>query len=92
VKDPTKYGVLFFGDERRSWFGAGLSGEFRAIGFRFAPQFDEILDDVIVHDREPIRGVRVALSSAGQPCVAQQLWPIPSVRSNGSLVSRCSRL
>ena len=69
-----------------------MSGEFRAIGFRFAPQFDEILDDVVVHDREPIRGVRVGVVF-GRPAVRRPaVVANTNVRSNGSLVSRCSRL
>ncbi len=44
--------------------------ELRALGFEFAPQFDEIFDDAVMDDREPVRGVRMRVVF-GRPAVGR---------------------
>ena len=56
-----------------------------------APRRDElgaqrevVLDDAVVDDADRADLVRVAFSSDGRPCVAQRVWPMPTVPGAGS--------
>lgn len=48
-------------DQMRDHFGVGFRGENPALGHEFVAQFAEILDDSVVNDREPRRGMRVGV-------------------------------
>ena len=54
----------------RDDFGVGLGDEFGALGLQLAAQLDEILDDAVVHDREPLGGVRMGVV-LGRPAVGR---------------------
>ena len=60
----------FGGDEMRDDLGIGLGGEFRALAFKLAAQLAEILDDAVVHDGEPLGGVRMRIV-LGRPAVGR---------------------
>ena len=46
-------------------FGVGFGRERDALGFELAPQFAEILDDAVMHDGEPVGGVRMRVGLVG---------------------------
>ncbi len=56
------------GDEVRDHLGVGLGAEFGAGLFQLLPQLAEILDDAVVHDCEPVGGVRMRVV-LGRPAV-----------------------
>ena len=51
--------------ELRDDFGVGLGLEGYPIGFELAAKFAEVLNDTVVHDGQPIRGVRVGIALRG---------------------------
>ena len=55
-------------DEMGDNFGIGLGRELDAVGFEFAAQLGEVLDDAVVDDRERVGGVRVRVVF-GRPAV-----------------------
>ena len=49
------------GDQMGDHLGVGLAAEFRALLLQLLAQLAEILDDAVVHDREPVGGVRMGV-------------------------------
>ena len=58
------------GDEMRDHFGVGLGRELGALGLQLFAQLAEILDDAVVHDREPVGGMRMRVV-LGRPAVGR---------------------
>ena len=52
-------------DEMRHHFGVGFRTEFDALGFQLFAQLAEILDDAVMHDREPVGRVRMRVAFVG---------------------------
>src|SRR5262249_19335936 len=48
-------------DEMRDDLGVGIAAELRAVLRQFLAQLTEVLDDAIMHDREPVGRVRVGI-------------------------------
>ena len=69
--DRRSAALHLLADQMRNHFGVGLGDEFGALGLQLAAQLDEILDDAVVHDREPFGGVRVRIvlgrTAVGRP-------------------------
>ena len=66
--DRRKPVLHLVGDEMRDDFGVGLGRELGALRFQLSAQLAEILDDAVVHDREPVGGVRMGVV-LGRPAV-----------------------
>jgi len=66
--------------------GVGLAGELVPEALEFGLDLREVLDDPVVDDRDPAVAVApvqstcgCAFASVGRPCVAQRVWPMPSL-------------
>jgi hypothetical protein len=67
-------------DAMRDDLGVGLGGERRSRALQLGAQLVVVLDDAVVHDREPVLGdVRMRVALDGTPCVAQRVCAMPSL-------------
>ncbi len=53
------------GDQVGDHLGVGFGGEFGAASLKLAAQFREVLDDAVVHDRNPVGGVGMGIDFVG---------------------------
>ena len=74
----------FLADEMRDNLAIGFGGELGALALQLAPQFAEILDDAVVHDREPVGGVRMRVV-LGWPAVRRPAGVTDADRSRQRL-------
>ncbi len=60
----------FLGDQMGDDLGVGFGREFDARGFQLAPQLGKILDDAVVHHRQPVGSMRMGVV-LGRPAVGR---------------------
>jgi len=67
------------GDELRNNFRVRLGREDVSGSFQLALQLAVIVNDAVVDDGDPLRGVRMGIDCRWFPWVANRVWPIPAV-------------
>jgi len=79
------------GDQVREHLGVRLGVEDVALRLQLGLQLEVVLDDAVVHHRDAFVRVRVRVLVRRRPCVAQRVWPMPTLPSIGVTCSRASR-
>jgi hypothetical protein len=79
-------------DQVRDHFGVGVGFEPRLRLLQLFLQLGVIFDDAVMDDGDAVGRVRVGVILVRPPCVAQRVWPMPTVPGSGDFFSFLSRL